>query len=332
VLAAAASAAHRFRLAPPVAVTMRYDSPETEEGAWQEAVVRHVGVKDWVIIRPGDGLDLLGDIALTGLRAHGARFPPNAHSMVLPAAEARQGSLVTGIGGDLVLGSWRWRRRTGLLRGSVPPSSGAVLNAGLAALPAPARRAVTDRMFGRQMTRPDFGLSWLTPRARQSLRPWLVADRDQPTNWPAFLRWAAGSRASNEVVATVALLASDSGAQAHAPLLDRGFLASLARTGGRLGFSSRTAAMAAIAGDRLPADVIGRSTKAFFHNVFFGPRSRAFARAWDGSGVDRGLVDIEALRREWLSPVPDFRSMLLVHHLWSEADRVGGGPGMLVDR
>jgi asparagine synthase (glutamine-hydrolysing) len=318
-------------LTPPVAVTLRYEAPDTEESGWQEAVIRHVGVKDWVIIRPGDRLDILGDIALAGLRTHGVRYPPNAHSMVLPAAEARGGSLVTGIGGDLVLGSWRWRRRTALLRGSVL-STGAVLNAGLATLPAPGRRVVTDHMLGRQMTSADFGLSWLTPRARESLRPWMVADRDQPTTWPAFLRWAAGRRATNEAVATVALLANDSGAQAHAPLLDRGFLAAIARAGGRLGFSNRTAVMAAIAGDHLPADVIARPTKALFHDVFFGPRARAFARAWDGRGVDPVLVDADALRREWLSPVPDFRSMLLVHHLWFEANRVGGGPGMLVDR
>jgi asparagine synthase (glutamine-hydrolysing) len=90
--------------------------------------------------------------------------------------------------------------------------------------------------------------------------------------------------------------------------------------------------MAAIAGDHLPADVIGRVTKAYFHDVFFGPRARAFARAWDGSGVEPALVDADALRREWLSPVPDFRSMLLMHHLWFEANEVGGRPTILVDR
>jgi asparagine synthase (glutamine-hydrolysing) len=312
-------------------VTLRYESPDTEESGWQEAVVRHVGVKDWVIIRPRDRLDLLGDIAVAGLRAHGVLYPPNAHSMVLPAAEAHEGSLITGIGGDVVLGFWRWRHRTGLLRGSVP-STAAVLNAGLAALPASGRRAVSGRLIDRQLSRAGFGLSWLTPQARQYLRPWLVADLDHPTTWPAFLRWVAGRRATNEAVATVALLAGDMGAQAHAPLLDRDFLAALARAGGRLGFSSRTAAMAAIAGDHLPADVIGRVTKAYFHDVFFGPRARAFARAWDGNGVDPALVDADALRREWLSPVPDFRSMLLLQHLWFEANQAGGGPTMLVDR
>lgn len=326
LLAGAASAARQLGLPPPVAVTLRYESPDTEESGWQEAVVGHVGLKDWVIIRPRDQLDLLGEIAVAGLRAHGVRYPPNAHSMVLPAAEARGGSLITGIGGDVVLGSWRWRSRTGLLRGSAL-STGAVLNAGLAALPAPGRRAVSNRMLGRRMGQDGFGLSWLTPLARESLRPWLVADRDHPTTWPAFLRWVAGSRSNSEAVATVALLASDPGAQAYAPLLDRGFLAALARAGGRLGFSSRTAAMAAIAGDHLPADVISRATKALFHDVFFGPRARAFARTWDGSGVDPGLVDANALRREWLSPVPDFRSMLLLHHLWYEANRVGRGAG-----
>lgn len=74
--------------------------------------------------------------------------------------------------------------------------------------------------------------------------------------------------------------------------------------------------MAAIAGERLPAPSAARASKALFHEVFWGPKARAFARAWDGSGVDDRLVDSGALRREWLSDLPDFRSMWILHAVW----------------
>jgi asparagine synthase (glutamine-hydrolysing) len=108
-----------------------------------------------------------------------------------------------------------------------------------------------------------------------------------------------------------------------APLLDPGFVGALARAGGLCGWGSRTATMDALARDLLPAELVGRKTKAYFNRVFFGEESRAFAARWSGRGLDEELVDPEALRREWLSDVPDFRTALLLQSAWL-ADRERG--------
>jgi len=74
--------------------------------------------------------------------------------------------------------------------------------------------------------------------------------------------------------------------------------------------------MSAIAGDALPRALIERRTKAVFNRAFFGSYSRAFAEGWSGAGVDPALVDPEALRAEWLRPVPDFRTAILLQAAW----------------
>jgi asparagine synthase (glutamine-hydrolysing) len=69
-------------------------------------------------------------------------------------------------------------------------------------------------------------------------------------------------------------------------------------------------------GDVLAPEVIGRTTKAVFDELHGGRSSRAFAEAWDGRGVDPAWVDPEALRREWLSPRPEYRSLTALNAAW----------------
>ena len=45
-------------------------------------------------------------------------------------------------------------------------------------------------------------------------------------------------------------------------------------------------------------------------------RAAPLPPAWSGRGLDETLVDPEALRREWLSEVPDFRTSLLLQSAW----------------
>ena len=74
--------------------------------------------------------------------------------------------------------------------------------------------------------------------------------------------------------------------------------------------------MTQLFGDLVPAAVRGRATKAVFNSPVWGPGTRAFARSWDGGGVDPTLVDVDRLRDEWQAPDPDFRSLLLLHTAW----------------
>jgi hypothetical protein len=80
--------------------------------------------------------------------------------------------------------------------------------------------------------------------------------------------------------------------------------------------------MRALFGDLLPSDVLARRSKAGFDAVFFNRHSRAFARAWDGTGVPEDLIDAEALREHWLGDAPTAQTFTLLQALWLARDRV----------
>jgi asparagine synthase (glutamine-hydrolysing) len=113
--------------------------------------------------------------------------------------------------------------------------------------------------------------------------------------------------------------AADFGVTLTLPLLDDRFVATLAALGGRDGWGSRTAAMHQIGSELLPPAVLGRSTKARFHEVYMGARSRRFAAEPDSAPGDprlADLVDATRLRAEWASPVVDIRSALALQASW----------------
>jgi asparagine synthase (glutamine-hydrolysing) len=69
-------------------------------------------------------------------------------------------------------------------------------------------------------------------------------------------------------------------------------------------------------GDVLPPKIVQRTTKAVFDELHGGRWCREFAQGWDGSGLDPAWVDPEALRREWLSPRPEYRSLTALNAAW----------------
>jgi hypothetical protein len=73
VLAAATRVARRHGLDDPVPATIRAPAaPHADEAAWQERVVRHLGIDDWLRSDFGDELDAVGTIARAALRRHGS--------------------------------------------------------------------------------------------------------------------------------------------------------------------------------------------------------------------------------------------------------------------
>jgi len=108
LLAVAVDLARREGLSLPVPVTLRFASTATHEAEWQELVVRHLGLEDWVRLDYGAELDMVGPIAADGLRRHGLLYPANAHLIVPMAQAAAGGSILTGLGGDDVFGNWPW--------------------------------------------------------------------------------------------------------------------------------------------------------------------------------------------------------------------------------
>ena len=80
LLAVAVDVARREGLDRPVPITARFGVDEADEQSWQETMVTHLGVRDWLRVDITDELDLLGDIGATFLRRHGLRYPQNTHS------------------------------------------------------------------------------------------------------------------------------------------------------------------------------------------------------------------------------------------------------------
>jgi asparagine synthase (glutamine-hydrolysing) len=319
VLAAAVRAAQRLGVPPPATVTMRFPGDDTtDEDAWQRLVLDHVGVHDRIVVDLDDELDFVGPDAAAELRRRGALFPANAHSLVPLLRHAAGGSLVVGLGGDEILGGYRWTPLNDVLARRRRPTLGELRRFALAALPASARARIRPR---RGRLGPP---GWLTVAAAERFRRLVRSAVDEPIRFDRAVRHSLRARSLQVATESLGRLSSDT--LVAAPLVDPRFVSALAVAGGARGWGGRSAVMRAVAGDALPAAIANRTDKARFNAVFFGDTSRQFAREWSGRGIDQSLVDAEALRREWLKPKPDTRAALLLQIAWLHDHRVDNIP------
>lgn len=317
LLAVAALVCRRAGVGPPLPITLRMPGAleETDERKWQELVLDHLDIHEWHHVPINDELDLIGPFARRHLLRDGLLFPANAHSVVPMLEAAGERCLIVGLGGDEILSPQQWRSVHDLIGRRRPGQQRDLLRLAVCGVPRPIRR----------MARPvsAFGLEqmeWLRPAARPRVVRLVRRGFEQPVAWRAAIRHLSARRDVFLPLRAMHRIADASGHKLLAPLLDPGFVGSLARAGGLSGWGTRTATMDALAHDLLPAKLVKRNTKAYFNRVFFGDESRAFAAAWSGRGLDETLVDPEALRREWLSEIPDFRTGLLLQSAWL-ADR-----------
>jgi asparagine synthetase B (glutamine-hydrolysing) len=320
VLAVAARLARREQLPLPIPATNRFPGhDDTEESEWQERVVAHLRLDDWIRVDARGDLDCLGPVARRVLRRHGLLWPCNAHFHVPLFEAARGGSLLTGVGGDEVFTDSQWSHALGVMGGAVRPQPRDVLPVGLALAPRPLRRTVLRR----RTTHP---CSWLRPDASKALRN-ALADQaaDEPLRWASRLRWRRGLRYLEAGDESLRLLAGDADVRLLHPLLDEGFCASLSALPRRERFADRTEGMRRLFGELLPAEVLARRTKASFDSVFWADESRAFAERWQGEAVDEDIVDAEELAAAWRGPEPDPRSFTLLQAVWLALDERAGG-------
>lgn len=308
VLAAATSAARRHGLPLPIPASYRFTGIQAvDESAWQDSVVRHLGLEDWVRVGVTDELDLVGPVAGPLLRRFGPLWPPNSHFGGLLVPYARGGTIVTGVGGDELLepGAHVVAR---LLVGRRRPLRRDLRAVAAAVAPRPLRvwRA-------RRHVEP---LPWLTPdavvvhgraRAQGSLEPlwWGQSVTDE---W-----WRSRQRLA--MCASIAAACGDDVTVEH-PFMDPAFLSAVAGALWRLGFPSRAAAMDLLFAEALPQGVRHRSDKAAFYAPFVNRYSRAFIDSWDGTGVDDTLVNASALRACWNQDRVDARSYPLLQATW----------------
>jgi hypothetical protein len=300
VLAVATHVARREGLPDPVPATNRAPGAvAAEESAWQEAVVAHLGLSDWVRLSWTDELDAVGPVARDVLARHGLLWPFNCHFHQPLLAAASGGTLLTGIGGDeLFMAACRPGRG-----GSRPARA---RRAAFARAPYGVRRAVL-----RRRGRADF--PWLTDAGRRAAAARFAAhDAAEPLGAAARLAWACGQRAMTVGTASLGAIAAAEGAAIAHPLLDPRLWSAVAGAVGARGYETRTAGMRALVGHLLPGELIARADKATFDEVFCGPASRAAAAGYDGAGASPRLVDAPALRRHFASPDPWPQALLLL--------------------
>jgi asparagine synthase (glutamine-hydrolysing) len=329
VLAVATRLARREGLDDPIPVTEVYpDARGADESEWQHLVIEHLGIRNWLRITLHDDHDMIGPTAQDGLRTRGLAWPPAiqikstifgklaAHASSDGAGRTSRGSVLTGEGGDEVFGP---HRATPLIRlvckdasGERNATIGGAKQALAATLPRAARRVLMRRQLDRFLDQP-----WLQPEVRARHLGLVAEDQlAEPLHWGESVWWVRRRRLAVVSGRNHATLASEFGLRLDDPLLAPGFVASVARKGGRWGYFDRTEAMRAVFSGLLPASLLERRVKARFNNAYAAKYTRAFAESWDGSGLDPALIDAAALRAEWLTPEPSALTFLLLQQAW----------------
>lgn len=309
VLTVAAQLARREGLPVPIPITWRFDdAPRAEETAWQERVIREVGIDDWRLLQATDDLDLVGPVAQQLLTRHGVLYPFNVHLHLPIITAAAGGSLLTGAGGDQVLTG----RRPSARPGSIRAARARVLATPV--LDSSRSRHVLARVPRRRQ--PNL-FPWLRPaRAEQVGRVWRREIRSEPRRIGDRVGWHARRRDLVMTCSSLDTIAADHGVRVTNPLLAPVFLAALGRQFSGARDLTRSELLLAIGGDALPAVATADRPKAYFAEVFLRRWTREFTRSWEGSGVDETLVDSGVLRELWSRwPIP-LATAGLVQQLW----------------
>lgn len=338
VLAVAVAVARRESLSLPIPITFRFpESAESEESMWQERVLGHLQLEDWVRLEIIDELDCVGPFATAALRRHGLFWPANAHVLMPLLDRVPHGSLLTGDGGDLAFEPASWAvRPLAVLGRQVRPTPRDVLRLGFALSPPFLRLAALRRRERQPVPCP-----WLQPDALRAIdEAWRSDVAHEPLRLDAKVDWGWRLRPVQMALETFALLAAEADVKLVHPFNTPRFLASISRAASAFRFADRTRAMRWLFSDLLPDEISARSTKAGFRDVFWNRHSAEFADDWDGEGADPELVKVDVLRALWRSAEAreHFRSCTQLQAAWlarhveltaSAGDRVEESAGRL---
>jgi asparagine synthetase B (glutamine-hydrolysing) len=318
VLATATHLARRDGLPLPVPVTHRFPGANTQETEWQEQVIAHLGLEDWVRLDGAGDLDCVGPVAVDVLRRHGLLWPCNAYFHAPIFGAAAGGAVLTGVGGDEAFSPSSWARAFSVLRGQARPGPRNLMQVAFAFSPRLVKRTLIRRWL------PEV-CPWLRPAARGRVEAFVAAEAaSEPLRWRRRYRDLADSGYLEICLDSLAVLAGDHDVRLAHPFHDARFLAALAALPRRERPASRTEAMRMLVGDLLPEPVLSRSTKARFDDVFWTDHARALVAGWDGEGVDPEIVDIDRLRAEWASPTPAAHTFTLLQSVWLTRARAAG--------
>jgi asparagine synthase len=310
VLAMAVHAARRRGTAMPVPVTLRFPThPESDETQWQNLVVEHLGLKEWIVIERPDA-DLLDPAITALLRSRGLIYPSQIGSYIPIVNAASGGMLLTGEGGDESFGGWQLRPALHPIAWGPTAAARSVAIATIQRGPAFARR------WYRRRSQP---YPWLTDAGQGALDAALTRTEREPLGWDHYMRWAFARTAWMVAQRTLDAVGDTADCRIAHPLADPTLLSALASAWPRRGPGDRTDVMQSVVGDLLPRGIVEREGKAILASVFIGAESRAFIERWDGSGVDPEWVDEAALREVWDRKYPYAGSFNLLHQAWLAA-------------
>jgi asparagine synthase (glutamine-hydrolysing) len=323
ILAVATHVARRDGLPDPVPITRLFpEAPATDESEWQELVVRHLGLHDWIKHEFTDELDMVGPLATERLREFGVLWPPTLH-VDIPIYESvgHGGSVIDGEGGDEVLGvaAHRVAPLSTVFRRERRPTKRDIRTALGATAPASIR---VRRAQLRWRSRIDRFAPWLRPAVREELlRTAAQTERDEPLSFAASVRKVPTRRTQTLTARNRRIFAGGHGVEFTSPLLDPDVVHALARDGGPLGRGDRTAVLRRLVPDLLPDAVLARTGKVMFGTAYMGRPTRAFAEHWNGEGLDPELVDAERLRASWRNEERNALTSALLQAAWLATER-----------
>jgi hypothetical protein len=308
VLALAVNVARRRGDPLPIPVTLRFPNhPESDESQWQDMVIEHLELGEWIVIERPDADVLDPTIALL-LQEHGLFYPSQIGSYLPIVAAAADGVVLTGEGGDESFGGWQFRPV------AHPFAWGPLSAAKSGAVATITHGPAALKRWYRRRSRPH---PWLTDAGRNAVDSALdTAAETEPIAWRRYLAWAFARRSWHLAQHTLDTVGHTSGCSVAHPLSEPTLLAALSSAWSWRGPADRTDVMEAVVGDLLPHEVIERDDKAVLAAVFIGARSRAFIEQWDGTGVDQEWVDTRALRDVWARKYPFAGSFNLLHQAW----------------
>ena len=310
ILAVAAGVARSHHLPAPIPVTLRFPGVEsTDESEFQELVVRHIGLSEWLIVEPGDTLDIMGDLATDITRRHGLMYPPNVHFHA-PVCEALGGGTVlTGLGGDEILEPQPNHELAAMFAGRLMPNQALLRGLLKRYIFRDRRRAQVRRQYGSYF-------AWLLPDAKQELLERLIewAMEDSLSAARSLTASTFRLRYLHRAAADLIRLAADYEVSMLHPFLDPVFVGAVAEHVGWAGPDSRTEMLRSLFGDLLPVRLVERTSKAQFDDVFWG---RLAAETTGSLPVERfsAFVDVPGLRELWRSDELKGATFLMAMHL-----------------
>lgn len=318
ILTVATDLAREHGLSLPIPVTRRFsDAPKTEEASWQEEVIRHLRLADWIRVELGDEMDLLGERTRRRLVRYGVTFSPVLVGDEWLFEVGAGGTVLDGEGGDETLDPLGHRGAAAAellrqLRHRHRPSSSLARDALGSVTPGGARaRLGISRRLVREV------LPWLQPAALDEAVRRLRADaRLAPIDLRRSIAWTQLTRAWAHVSHNRRAFAAHHDVVLASPLFDSTVVDAIALAAGPAGFRTRAHGLRLLGGARLPHSVLHRRTAASFNEAIFREPTRAFVRRWNGDGLDPDLVDAEILRDHWNSPNPSAPSAALVQAAW----------------